>query len=235
MSVRTLKVTRIAQTELSNDDALTPAVVQWMAIDTDDPDADVLAEFAGRACYQSWKKPNPNTRANRDYIKHILDVEHYSVLAHATVVYYIEGVSRSLTHELIRHRFMTFSQLSQRYVRVQDELDYVIPPLVRGNAEAEGLLEGVADYLLTAYHSLVGALSEAHPDARPKEIREAARAVLPGMSETKIVCGGNLRAWRDFLAQRLPDGADAEIRELARAILDDLKQIAPHTFQDFTS
>lgn len=75
-----------------------------------------LVEFAGRACYQSWSKPNPKTATNAGYIKHIIDVGHFSVLEHASVSFYITGLSRSCTHELIRHRHFSYSQLSQRYV-----------------------------------------------------------------------------------------------------------------------
>src|SRR5262249_31490582 len=75
-----------------------------------------LAEFAGRACYQSWNKPNPATATNQGYLRHILDVGHLSVLEHGVVTMYLTGVSRSLTHELIRHRHFSYSQLSQRYV-----------------------------------------------------------------------------------------------------------------------
>lgn len=72
-----------------------------------------MAEFADRACYQSWKKPNPATATNAGYLRHILDVGHLSVLEHGTVTMYLAGVSRSLTHELIRHRHFSDSQPSQ--------------------------------------------------------------------------------------------------------------------------
>src|SRR6266705_2597291 len=87
------------------------------------PDAEggeALAEFAGRACYQSWSKPNPATATNAGYLAHILDVGHLSVLEHGTVTFYFTGVSRSFTHELIRHRHFSYSQLSQRYVPERD-------------------------------------------------------------------------------------------------------------------
>ena len=79
-----------------------------------------LAEFAGRACYQSWTKPNPSTATNAGYLRHILEVGHLSVLEHGSVTFYLTGVSRSLTHELIRHRHFSYSQLSQRYVPGRD-------------------------------------------------------------------------------------------------------------------
>src|SRR5882757_10118425 len=103
-----LRVQLIAKTEF-----LPPADVPW---ETDTDGGEALAEFAGRACYQSWKKPNPSTATNAGYLRHILEVGHLSVLEHGSVTFYLSGISRSLTHELIRHRHFSYSQLSQRYV-----------------------------------------------------------------------------------------------------------------------
>ena len=102
------KVQLVAKTEF-----FPPADVPW---ETDADGGQALAEFAGRACYQSWSKPNPRTATNEGYLRHILEVGHLSVLEHGTVSFYLTGISRSLTHELIRHRHFSYSQLSQRYV-----------------------------------------------------------------------------------------------------------------------
>ena len=92
----------------------------WAATWTPTPTGgQALAEFAGRACYESWSKPNPATATNAGYLRHILEVGHLSVLEHGTVTMYLRGVSRSLTHELIRHRHFSYSQLSQRYAPVR--------------------------------------------------------------------------------------------------------------------
>ena len=107
-----LRVQLIAKTEFR-----APADVPW---DTDADGGQALVEFAGRACYQSWSKPNPRTATNASYISHIVEVGHFSVLEHASVSFYITGVSRSCTHELIRHRHFSYSQLSQRYVPEDD-------------------------------------------------------------------------------------------------------------------
>ena len=94
-----------------------PDDVPWS---TDADGGQALAEFAGRACYQSWNKPNPATATNAGYLRHILEVGHLSVLEHGAVTFYFTGVSRSFTHELIRHRHFSYSQLSQRYVPERD-------------------------------------------------------------------------------------------------------------------
>ena len=119
VSTVTLRVQLVGKTEF-----FPPADVPWS---TDADGGQALAEFAGRACYQSWRKPNPVTATNAGYLRHILEVGHLSVLEHGTVSFYLTGVSRSLTHELIRHRHFSYSQLSQRYVPEHDS-QVVLPP-----------------------------------------------------------------------------------------------------------
>ena len=114
-----LHVQLIAKTEF-----VAPPDVPWS---TDADGGQALLEFAGRACYQSWSKPNPKTATNAGYLQHIIDVGHFSVLEHASVSFYITGISRSCTHELIRHRHFSYSQLSQRYVP-ENESQIVVPP-----------------------------------------------------------------------------------------------------------
>ncbi|MFE0151349.1 FAD-dependent thymidylate synthase [Nonomuraea sp. NPDC059007] len=192
-------------------------------------EADDLAEFAGRACYQSWNKPNPETRENADYLRSTIHEKgHESIAAHASATFYIEGVSRNLTHELIRHRWLAFSELSQRYVDMHDS-QMVIPPAIRG-LDHEYELHEEYNYMLAAYEDLVRVLERRYVTG--KQAREAARAVLPGGVETKIVVSGNMRAWRDFLKQRWSAQADAEIRELAGHLLNELRRLAPNTFAD---
>lgn len=231
MSVATLRVQRIAETTLS----LTPhdcslAIEEWLDPNAGASEPGTLGEFAGRSCYQSWDRPNPNTADTADYLANIIRQRHFSVLAHASVSYYIEGVSRSLTHELVRHRWPAFSQLSQRYVEVTDDLPIVMPPDARGKGELEDLVVHAAQQARRRYLELLQA-AERH-GLSGKRARQLARAVLPNAAETKIVASGNLRAWRDLLAQRLPEGADEEIRELAHALLVDLSEYAPEVFAD---
>ena len=192
-------------------------------------DADVLSEFAGRSCYQSWGKPNPKTASNEDYLANIVTQEHFSVMEHASVTFYVEGVSRALTHELIRHRHLSYSELSQRYVDMS-ETPFIVPPALRHNAEGEAVIEMPSD-IVEAYDDTVAYLV-GEEGLKNKQAREAARAFLPNATETKIVVTGNLRAWRDFLKKRWHVAADAEIREFAGRVLDELRVIAPNTFAD---
>lgn len=195
-------------------------------------DFDGLAEFAGRACYQSWTKPNPATAGSEGYHANTLGQGHFSIYEHASMTLYVEGVSRALTHELIRHRHLSYSQLSQRFV-AEDKRDdsYVIPPALRDDIEGERLLAEAYEEAQAYYRALVEhLLGKGLPR---KQAREAARAVLPNMQETKIVVTGNVRAWRDFLGKRLDPAADAEIREFAYEVLAILRDLAPHSMQDF--
>lgn len=190
--------------------------------------ADALAEFAGRACYQSWNRPNPGTHTNHDYLLNITRQGHESVFGHSSATFYVEGVSRSLTHELIRHRFLAFSELSQRYVDMADAT-YVLPPAIQGDEDMHSEVWQIVEDAKLAYNSIVADLEATGVSG--KKAREAARAVLPSAMETKIVVSGNIRAWRDFLRQRLTPQADAEIRELAQEVYKSLAELAPNSMQ----
>jgi thymidylate synthase (FAD) len=215
-------------------DFIAPQGVPWS---TDVDGGQALVEFAGRACYQSWSKPNPKTATNTGYLRHIIDVGHFSVLEHASVSFYITGISRSCAHELIRHRHFSYSQLSQRYVP-NDDSRVVVPPGMEDDAELQQLLIAAADASRAAYTELLAKLEAkfvGQPNAvlRRKQARQVARAVLPNATETRIVVTGNYRAWRHFVAMRASEHADVEIRRLAIACLRELVDVAPAVFADF--
>lgn len=195
-------------------------------------DADTLAHFAGRSCYQAWNMPNEATRTNQGYINNIINQGHFSVLEHGSVTFYIEGVSRSLTHELIRHRHLSYSELSQRYVNM-DEAAFIVPPVIVNGTDhwSYGDMATHWERSVQLYNETVESLAE--QGIKGKKAREAARSVLPGGAETRIVVTGNHRAWRDMLHKRYSVHADAEIRQLAILLLKELRKIAPATYQDF--
>ena len=212
----------------------TPDDVPW---ETDAEGGQALAEFAGRACYQSWKKPNPATATNAGYLHHILQVGHLSVLEHGSVTVYLTGISRSLTHELIRHRHFSYSQLSQRYVPERDAA-MVEPDVIAEDPELHAQFLEITDATIAAYSALLEGLEKKFADvengtARRKQARQAARAVLPNATETKIVVTGNYRAWRHFIAMRAAEAADVEIRALAIQCLRAVSSKAPNVFADF--
>jgi len=207
--------------------------VNWLGPSTD---GERLAEFAGRLCYMS--QSNPAGRSTRDYLENIKRQGHGSVLEHANYTMLLEGVSRSLTHELVRHRAgFAYSQLSQRYVDESDAA-FVVPPAILGDEALEGTWKVEIERALAAYVKLVGELMEQYawiPERvhRRKMAREAARGVLPNSTETKIVVTANARAWRTMLELRAGEGADLEIRRMAVAVLKLLREEAPGFFSDF--
>jgi thymidylate synthase (FAD) len=211
-----------------------PAELPWS---TDADGGEALAEFAGRACYQSWRKPNPATATNAGYLRHLLEVGHLSVLEHGTVTMYLTGVSRSLTHELVRHRHFSYSQLSQRYVPERDAA-MVEPAVIAEDPGLHARFVAATGAAQVAYTELLEGLEKkfadvTNPTLRRKQARQAARAVLPNATETRIVVTGNYRAWRHFVAMRATEHADVEIRECALACLRELRRVAPNVFGDF--
>ena len=207
--------------------------VDWLGESTD---GERLAEFAGRLCYMSQK--NPAKRATRDYLENIKKQGHGSVLEHANYSLLLEGVSRSLTHELVRHRAgFAYSQLSQRYVD-ESEANFVVPPAIIGDQTLEGQWRTQIEEAQKSYVRLVEQLMERYGWVtdkvhRRKMAREAARGVLPNSTETKIVVTANARAWRTMLELRSSEGAELEIRRCAVAILEMLSKESPAFFSDF--
>src|SRR5213596_780916 len=158
-----------------------------------------LAEFAGRICYMS--QHNSANRSKADYLENIKKQGHGSVLEHAVYVLLIEGISRSCSHELVRHRAgFGYSQISQRYVD-ESHAAFVMPPAVAGDTRLEEEWEAQVTAAQAAYVRAVEGLMERYTWVsdkvhRRKMAREAARSVLPNATEVKIGVSGNARAWR---------------------------------------
>ena len=207
--------------------------VQWHG---EASDGERLAEFAGRVCYMS--QHNPAGRSTADYLENIKKQGHGSVLEHAVYVLLIEGISRSCSHELVRHRAgFGYSQLSQRYVD-ESHAAFVVPPALLGDAALEGEWEKQVADAQAAYVRAVEALMQRYQWItdrvhRRKVAREAARSVLPNATEVKIVVSGNARAWRTMLELRTGEGAELEIRRMAIACLRVLQREAVALFSDF--
>lgn len=208
-------------------------LMSWEPSHVDDgPDADMLAEFAGRTCYWSFRRPNPDTTRNVDYLRNVLSRGHHSVLEHASATFLLTGVSRTLTHELVRHRHLSFSQLSQRYVDESDAMT-IVPNVLDSDDEGRRLARNMMG-LQDVAHQLYGRIFEYARlrGASRKEARGAARGALLAGTRTVVVVTGNMRAWLDFIARRWHVAADPEIRELAGELRRQLVLLAPGTFQD---
>lgn len=213
-----------------------PADVAW-APEDQVADAESLVEFAGRACYETFDRPNPRTQTNDAYLRHIMEVGHHGLLEHATATMYIRGVSRAAAGEIMRHRHFSFSQLSQRFVHT-GEAEIVLPEIVAQDEELTRLMKRAADETRFVYDELLDALEAKladEPNAllRRKQARQAARAILPNATESRVVVTGNYRTWRHFIAVRATEHADVEIRTLAIACLRILQEQAPTLFSDF--
>jgi len=199
-------------------------------------DGERLAEYAGRLCYMS--QHNPVNRTTAEYLENIKQQGHGSVLEHAVYVLLIEGISRSCSHELVRHRAgFGYSQISQRYVD-ESHAAFVMPPAVGGDPALEAEWERQVTAAQAAYVQAVDGLMRRYEWVtdkvhRRKMAREAARSVLPNATEVKIVVSGNARAWRTMLELRCGEGAELEIRRMAIAVLRVLQKEAGALFSDF--
>jgi len=218
--------------------------VSWHS-DTEIP-SQTVAEFAGRLCYLSFgpdagfeggHKLIPGRTTNSEYLANILRTRHGSVLEHAVWTLLFEGVSRALTHELVRHRHFSYSQLSQRYVD-ESEVAFVLPPEIAPEGEAFELFRQSCERANQDYRALLAKIEEQVKDEpaatmRRKRARQTARSLLPNAAETKIVVTGNARAWRHFIELRASENAEAEIRVLAIKVFELLKGEAPNLFGDY--
>jgi thymidylate synthase (FAD) len=223
-----LKVRVLAHTVLLNSARVLLEEYGYDAVGEDDvTQADALGEAAGRMCYQSWGRKNPATASNDGYMANILDHGHHSVLEHSSVTFLVRDVSRALLAELTRHRHLSFSVVSQRYVSYADTVP-VVPPAFGGWEVGE--LRSAYGSAVESYERLVTALTG--KGLARKQAREAARAVLPNAAPVDMVVSGNLRAWRDVLGKRHSTHADAEIQEFAGLVLAKLRILAPNSFQD---
>ena len=220
------------------------AIEQRMEIQEGSTDAETLTVYAGRSCYESWSRPNEKTREDKDYLRRTLfEQGHFSILEHASATFYLTGVSRALLAEITRHRHLSFSVLSQRFVD-ESEANIVIPPAADKSQaevvyEAAEFREDLTGKLSAAmwrwwmdasmnYETVVEAL--AGEGLSRKQAREAARAVLPNMVETRIVVTGNMRAWHEVIERRTAPDADAEFQQVAGMIRDELQKLAPEVF-----
>lgn len=203
-------------------------------------EAEDLCEFAGRLCYQSFT----SGRGTDAYFRHIIEGGHLSILEHASYTFLVTDVSRSLTHELVRHRHLSFSQLSQRFVEPakDDVTNVVMPPLVEDAGDGLGDIYHAMEAIVPAYHSLVEKMEAYLQENRPhltstqrrKQAREAARCVLANCTPTQVVVSGNVRAWRHFLRLRGAAGADAEICKLSVEVYRILHMECPRLLADFS-
>lgn len=227
-------------------DSSTPLARLWDDVSEDDA-IERMIEFGGRHCYRAWEQG----RDRADYIANIIDMEHGSVLEHATINWAIQGVSRSLSLELARHRVgIALSQESQRYVDAKD-IQFVVPPIlayISGGSMSEARdiqdfarsCSGALSSYVALQRTIVDEVVAMGPSVKSKTMikkraNEAARALLPNACETRFLWTTNMRLLRHFLWLRGGSGVDLEIRRLAVELLHMAQTYAPSVFNDMTT
>lgn len=213
---------------------------EWQRTDNAHP-GDNLVEIAGRICYMSFGE-RQSPRDNAAYIRNLIGNGHESVLEHASWSFILADVSRSFTHQLVRHRVgFSYSQLSQQYHNEEDA-ETLIPSLVREDPELASRWETVSSAAADAYREIISSLesrTEGLPDELSKKergrlIRSAARGILPGNTATKIFVTANARALRHFFKLRGSLEGDEEMRLVSTALYEVVHEDAPALFADFT-
>lgn len=205
-------------------------------------DGSMISKTSGQICYQSFS-PNRTKNNNIDkYITNIKKQSHFSVLEHANYTLLLYGVSRSLTMEFNRHRHMSPSQVSQRYVDGKC-LRFVERPDFQNDEELHTMFESRIDKAYFDYHKLAEILMDRQENDptlvnlsktdRRKMCNQAARALLPNETEAPVVYTGNARAWRSVINKRATEHAEVEIRKLAVMVLETLQKLDLYLFNDY--
>jgi thymidylate synthase (FAD) len=194
--------------------------IELMAIT---PNAEQVIELACRTCYLSFHRFNPPSSTD-ELIKKVIRKKHHSVLEHAMATFRVKGGSRVFTHELVRHRLMSPSQESQRYVEYGKvrNFDVVLPPIIEQSEFKSRYLEKASE-CEQLYSEMVKA-------GLPKE---DARYILPNATTSEIVISANFREYRHIFEVRCNPRAHWEIRQICMMILEILKKEAPIVFDDF--
>lgn len=194
-----------------------------------------LINAACRQCYSEkfagdiFSNPAPNPKAEEEFVRKVVASGHESPLEHVKFTFAVQGVSRALTHQLVRHRLASYSQQSQRYVKEKD-FDYIVPPSVERNPNAQKLFLDLMNVIQENYTGLLKFLAEDNMSG--ESANQDARFVLPQASETKIVMTMNCRELINFFKHRCCTRAQWEIRALADEILKICKEKIPSVFSE---
>ena len=213
------------------------------------PQPEKVIAMAAKLCYSpvgvEQIEENLTEESVDKFLNMLINIGHESPLEHVTFTFAVEGISRACSHQIVRHRIASFSQQSQRYVKL-DQFEYIIPKEIEAIEEAKVIFEQAMEQDQQAYDKLVEVLFEKHynnlikygknekeakRNAEKKAIEDA-RYVFPNACETKMVFTMNTRSLYNFLHHRCCERAQWEIRELATQMLKELKQVAPILFKN---
>ena len=188
------------------------------------PEPERTVAMSARLCYSPVGAAELEERLSDEaagkLVRKLVGMGHFSTLEHVSFTFAIEGVSRVLTHQLVRHRIASYSQQSQRYV-MERAFEVITPPSVAANPAAQAKFAALMETIQAAYNELVDL--GVH--------QEDARYVLPNAAETKIVVTMNARALLHFFELRCCTRAQWEIRQLAWKMLAAVRQVAPVLFE----
>ena len=213
------------------------------------PNPDYVVAMSAKLCYSKvgveYIKDNLDDEKVEKFINHLTSIGHESPIEHISFTFAIEGISRTCTHQLVRHRIASYSQQSQRYVKLE-QFDYIIPPQIEKNEVAKKIFIKSMQDDQKAYSELVNALikdnvkmylqqgydeKKANSMAEKKSIEDA-RYVFPNACETKIVVTMNARTLMNFFEHRICERAQWEIKEMAYLMLEKVKEVAPLIFKN---
>jgi thymidylate synthase (FAD) len=193
------------------------------------PDPDRLVALAARRCYSSRPADEIDEKLSDKEAERLLDFlrqrNHLSPFEHADFSFSVDGISRALSHQLVRHRIASYSQESQRYVnylKIEGDLPFIEPPGIAANKKASNIFNQTLKQTLDAYKELIDA------GIPPED----ARYIFPNAIETKFVFTMNARSLFNFFEQRCCLKAQWEIRALALAMLKEVRKVAPNIFKN---
>lgn len=208
---------------------------------THTPNLEDVITSAGKLCYSKVGVDEISKKSTKEdterFVKMLSDMGHHSPLEHVSFTFAVEGVSRALTHQLVRHRIASYSQQSQRYVNLEETFDFVYPNAIINEGLSSEYAE-IMDYIHSKYVDLTQKLEEKYlargMDKRSanKKAIEDARYVLPNACETKIVFTMNVRTLLHFFEKRCCSRAQWEIRNLANEMLRQCREISPTLFNN---
>jgi thymidylate synthase (FAD) len=197
------------------------------------PDPERAISAAAKLCYSPSDIEKIVTDIGKDnqsaFLEKLIAVGHLSPVEHASFTFAVEGISRTCSHQLVRHRLASYSQQSQRYVGEEEGFSYIIPPVIKEDNELSIYFERLMEETGRSYKYIIERLIEKGHSI--ESAREDARFVLPNATETKIIMTMNARELLHFFSVRLCNRAQWEIREMAYLMLKLAKPLAPAVFR----
>lgn len=196
------------------------------------PEPEETISMAAKLCYTnndiSSLKEKITKKNQKAFIERLMKMGHMSPIEHVSFTFAIEGISRACSHQLVRHRIASYSQQSQRYVSEKSGFDYIIPSIIREDAELKKYFEDFMAEAQNAYNYISSRLNE--KGIKGELANQDARFVLPNAAETKIIVTMNARELLHFFRQRCCNRAQWEIRRMAEKMLKLVRKAAPTIF-----